>query len=296
MITQDVRCNLCNADDYTVLYNSTVGDIPPGTEDYKSTVNKYGLFHRLVSCRRCGLIYMNPRDTGIKDFYRKVVDKEYIESWDERAVTFRRHLEILRRYKAQKANLLDIGCYAGIFLSEAKKEDYNIIAIEPSKWAAEFAREKTGVRVLEGSWDEASLPENYFDVVTMWDIVEHLENPSACFRQICRWLKEGGIVAMTTHNVKGWFARLAGRRYPWLMRFHLYHFEPKTLSAMLFKNGFTPILVKNYTKIFSLKYILGRLGIRAGGGLFKKITLSFNTGDMFMIIARKTAKNENNIN
>jgi 2-polyprenyl-3-methyl-5-hydroxy-6-metoxy-1,4-benzoquinol methylase len=239
---------------------------------------------------------MNPRDTGIKNLYREVVDEAYLESWEERAITFKNHLRILRKYKTQKANLLDIGCYAGVFLSEAKKENYNIVAIEPSKWAAEFAKKKTDTKVLQGNWDEVSLPRNYFDVVTMWDVVEHLEYPSSCFKQVYEWLKKDGIVAVTTHNIKGWFARLMREKYPWLMRFHLYHFEPKTLSAMLTKNNLNPILIKYYTKTISLKYFLSRFKIKVQSKLFEKLKFSFNTGDMFMIIARKSISDENNIN
>lgn len=287
METINVKCNLCGADDYSVIYNSSIGDVSPSVEDYKSTVNKYGFFHRIVSCKRCGLIYMNPRDSEIKNRYREIVDEDYLESWDERAIMFKDHLRILRKYKTQKSNLLDIGSYAGIFLSEAKKEDYNIFAVEPSRWAAELAGKKTGIEVLQGSWDEVSLPKNYFDVITMWDVVEHLESPVSCFKQIYGWLKKDGIVAVTTHNIKGWFPRLMGRKYPWLMRFHLYHFEPKTLSAMLIKNNLNPILIKYYKKTVSLKYFLSRFGIKVRSKVFEKIRFSFNTGDMFMIIARK---------
>jgi len=286
--TINVKCNLCGSDDYKVIYNSTIpADLPPTVEDYTSTINKYGFFHRLVACRRCGLVYMNPRDAHIVKLYREVVDKPYLESWEERAVTFREHLKILSRYNDAGRDLLDMGCYAGIFLDEAKKSGYNAVGIEPSEWAADYAGRRTGAQVLCGSWDEVSVPEGSFNIVTMWDIVEHLEDPSACFKKVHGWLKKSGIVAVTTHNIKGWFALLMRKRYPWLMRFHLYHFEPRTLSAMLSKNGLKPILTRPYVKIITLKYLLSRFGIRTRRHLFHSIRLSFNTGDMFMMIARK---------
>lgn len=285
--TVNVRCNLCGADDYTVIYNPTIANIPPTVEDYTSTINRYGRFHRLVSCRQCGLVYMNPRDAGIKDLYKKVVDNAYLESWEERVITFKGHLKELAEHKAGRGNLLDIGCYAGIFLSEAKKDGYNVTGIELSEWAAGYAGRKTGAEVLCGSWDEVSLPESSFDAVTMWDVVEHLEDPSACFKKIHSWLKKDGIVAVTTHNIKGRFARLMAKRYLWLMRFHIYHFEPKTLSAILAKNGFELISEKPYVKTISLKYMLGQAGIKIPWRFLEKARFSFDTGDLFMIIARK---------
>lgn len=284
--TINVKCNLCGADDHTTMYDSKIRGIPATVEDYTSTATKYGCFHRLVCCRRCGLVYASPRDAEVKNLYRKVVDNAYLESWQERAFTFRRHLEILTRYKAGTGDLLDIGCYAGIFLNEAKKYKYNATGVEPSEWAADYARKKTGAQVLCASWDEASFLEDSFDIVTLWDVVEHLEDPSACFKKIHGWLRKDGIIALTTYNIKGWFPRLLGRSYPWLMRFHLYHFEPRTLSAMLLKNGLKPILVEPYLKTISLKYFLTRFGIKRRGKLFERVRFSFNTGDMFMVIAR----------
>ncbi len=58
---------------------------------------------------------------------------------------------------------------------------------------------------------------------------------------------------------------------------------------MLVKNGFEPILIKYYTKAFSLGYLLSKFGIKASNGLCRKIKLSLNTGDMFMVVARKRA-------
>jgi 2-polyprenyl-3-methyl-5-hydroxy-6-metoxy-1,4-benzoquinol methylase len=255
-------------------------------EECVSTVSGYASSNRIVSCRSCGLLYANPRDASLTGLYAQVVDDEYVKSWEERARTFRKHLKVLEKYR-QGRKLLDIGCYAGIFLDEAKKAGYDIMGIEPSKWAAEFARGKTGAEVLHGSWDAVTLPESGFDIITIWDVIEHLEDPSACLKHVHGWLKSGGIVAITTHDIGSLFARMMGKRYPWLMRFHLYHFTPKTLSAMLSKNGLKVVLVKYYVKAFSLKYILGRLGLNVRSGIFEKVAIPLNSGDMFMIIARK---------
>jgi len=283
----NVKCNLCGADDYRVLYDSTVKDTSPSLEDCVSTINRYASFNRVVSCRSCGLVYANPRDAGLKRLYEQVVDDEYLESWHDRARTFRNHIRILESFKKEKGRLLDIGCYGGIFLDEAKKHGYDISGIEPSRWAAELAAGKTGARVVCGGWDDASLPSDYFDIVTIWDVIEHLEDPSACLRQVQMWLKPGGIVAITTHDIGSLFARIMGKRYPWLMRFHLYHFEPKTLSAMLAKNGLETISARCYVKRFFLKYILGRIGFSLRNILFEKVAIPLNSGDMFMMIARK---------
>ncbi len=298
MAAVNVRCNLCNSDNYKVIYNSTIdsNNISPMVTDYISTVNKYSIFNNIVRCKCCGLTYMNPRDADVRRFYREVIDNAYIESCEQRIDLFKSHLRLLRKYTNGKGNLLDLGCYAGIFAGEAKREGYNVVGIEPSKWAVEFARKNIGVSgILEGSWDEVSLEQNSFDVITMLDVIEHIEDPSSCLKQIYNWLRKDGIVAITTHDIGSLFARLLREKYPWLMRFHLYHFEPKTLSTMLYKNNLEPITVKYYTKTFSLNYFLSHVGIKIPWKSFKKIKISLNTGDMFLIIARKN-EIQNNIN
>jgi len=285
-----VNCNLCGSDNYSVFYPSTIRNSQPRVEDYISTNNQYGIYNTIVVCNCCGLKYVNPRDEGIKDLYKSVVDNAYLESWNERAYTFTKHMKVLSKYYKEGKSLLDVGCYAGIFLSEAKKAGYAAAGLDPSLWAVVFAREKTCADVRQGGWDEVFFPEESFDIVTMWDVIEHLEDPSACLNQAYRWLKKNGIIALTTHDIASPFARFMGKRYLWLMRFHLYHFEPKTLSAMLFKNNFQPIATEYYSKKVSLQYFVERVGVRIDWKIFKKIPVAINTGDFFIIIARKQQK------
>lgn len=281
-----VRCNLCGADDFDVIYPSTIGDTPPSAEEYTSTVNRYGSFNNIVQCRQCGLIYMNPRDAGTTALYKDVVDEEYLKTMRDRAKTFRNHLESVRKYKPG-GDLLDIGCYAGIFLGEAEKKGYRTFGIEPSVWASGYARSNTGAEVVTGGCGNAHFGKESFDVVTLWDVIEHLEDPSACLSLVRDYLREDGITTITTHDIGSLFARLMGRRYPWLMRFHLYHFTPRTLSALLVKNGLQPVSITYYSKTFSLRYLLSRFGINMKAALLDKIRIPVNTGDMFMITARK---------
>jgi len=282
-----VKCNICGSEDYKIIYRSNVGITSPSVEDYTSTVNKYSIFNNIVKCDRCGLVYMNPRDGGLNELYKEVVDNAYLETWHERAETFNEHLGIIAEYKPC-GKLLDIGCYAGIFLYEAQKRGYQVTGIEPSTWASVYARNKTGATIINASSNEKLFfPAAEFDLVTLWDVVEHLDDPSLCLSNIYTYLRDDGIVVITTHDIGSIIAKLMGKRYPWLMRFHLYHFTPATLSALLLKNKLEVIFTKYYSKKFTLDYILSRFGIKVKGGIFKRITIPVNLGDMFMIIAKK---------
>jgi len=283
--TQTVTCNLCGSAESRLIFPSTVQSSAE-VADYVSTNTDYGRYHNIVQCTECGLLYMSPRDIGIPDFYGEVEDQAYLDTWEERAITFRGHLELLKKIKSA-GKILDVGCYAGIFLHEAKKAGYEVAGIEPSRWASEYARQKTGAQVWTGTCERITLPPAEFDVVTVWDVVEHFEDPSACFRALHPTIKPGGLILVTTHDIDSRAARIFGKRYPWLMRFHLFHFSPKTLGKMLRRCGFEIISTEYYTKKFSVDYLMSRLGLRSWFPWFKKILVPVPTGDMFLIAARK---------
>ncbi len=148
----------------------------------------------------------------ISQLYAEVVDQAYLETWDERAVTFRSHLKEIGRYAAG-AELLDVGCYAGVFLSEAKKSGYLCTGLEPSNWAARHARQACDCPVVRGSAEEAQFRPGSFDFVTLWDVAEHLQDPKSAFASIRSWLRPGGGIAVSTHDISSLAARLMGRRY-----------------------------------------------------------------------------------
>lgn len=282
-----VKCNLCGANDYKIVYHSNIKQNIPTVSEYTSTINKYGSYHNIVKCNICGLIYMDPRDRNILGLYKEVYDESYIQTWEERALTFRKHLNILQKYKPS-GYILDMGCYAGIFIKEAQNKAYQICGIEPSTWAVDYAQKKTGAEIINGSCEVRFFENNIFDIVTLWDVIEHLEDPSLALSLVYDYLKTDGIIAITTHDIGSLLPRLLGKKYPWLMRFHLYHFTHKTLKLLLKKNGFETVFIKYYSKRFSLDYLLSRFNIKMKLEIFKKIIIPINTFDGIMIIAKKS--------
>lgn len=281
-----VKCDYCGLDNCDILYKSNIGKKMATVREFTSTVNKYASYNNIVKCNNCGLIYMNPRDKNVNTLYRDVIDNNYLKSWNERKSTFRNHLVEIKRFK-KRGRLLDIGCYAGIFPEVAKEAGFEVTGIEPSKWAAKYAKNKTGLTIYQGSWDKVKLRISSFDVVTIWDVIEHLEDPLGCLNKAYKWTNKGGILVVTTHDISSLIAKIMGGKYPWLMRFHLYHFDKKTLAKMIEKAGFKVVVKTTYAKIFSLKYLLSRIGVITKSKVFEKISLPIYSGDMMMIIAIK---------
>lgn len=298
-----VNCNLCGSDDTELLYPSTLaGDLSKNNaQRYRCTSRSYGLHPPIVRCKMCGLVYANPRREGgiILDNYKRVVDDTYLEERKGRVLTFRRNLRPLEELvsPADGPRLLDVGCYTGVFLGIAQGRGWEAWGVEPSRWAVREARRR-GLRVAVGTLREAEFPDDFFDVVTMWDVIEHFTDPMGELREVKRILKRDGVVCIHTMNIESTFARLMGNRWPWLMEMHLYYFSPRTLAMMSERAGFQVIGSLTQGRFLRLGYLISRLEpysrviSRGLTGLVRMLGLatvpiSINLGDLFTTYARK---------
>ncbi len=298
-----VRCNLCGADEATVRYPCTIrGD--RGARDWSAfacTYDGYGRHHTIVQCRQCGLVYANPRldNHDILDTYQAVEDPLYVEEREGRVLTFEHHLKPLERLTGPPNGrpLLDVGCYTGVFVEIAGRHGWDAWGVEPSRWAVEQARGQ-GLRVVQGTLETAHLPEAYFDVVTMWDVIEHLADPRGVIDQVYRLLKPGGLLVVHTIDIESPFARLMGARWPWLMEMHIYYFSRHTLRAMLELCGFRVLSDRPQGRYLRLGYLMNRVGAlmplvgRPAEWLVTRLGLRglavpVNLGDLFTAYARK---------
>jgi 2-polyprenyl-3-methyl-5-hydroxy-6-metoxy-1,4-benzoquinol methylase len=299
---QHVVCDLCGFDRYQVRFPSTLMD---GEEvslsAYRCTSNGYGQHHTIVECLNCGLVYANPRfDSGeMLAKYEAVEDPLYVEEREGRVLTFERHLRPLEKIAppGDGRRLLDVGCHVGVFVEIAARHGWDAWGVEPSHWAAVQAQQ-AGLQVVEGTMDTAGFDDAFFDVITLWDVIEHLEQPSAEVSQAFRLLKPGGMLVAHTMDLDSLFARLMGRRWPWLMQMHLYYFTRRTLAMLMEKAGFDVLGVKPQGRYLRLGYLATRIAAfsqllgRAAGWLFGRLGLGehaipINLGDLVTIYARK---------
>lgn len=203
---------------------------PPGTFD-------------LVGCQDCGLRYLNPRPSPqeIGDYYPPAY-RAYRVSIDE--PTRRRYqAHKLRKVQAHKqaGRLLDVGCADGLFLHLARQAGWQVQGVEMAEESVAYARQTFQLDVFCGDLREAKFPDQYFDVVTFWHVLEHLHDPLGELQEAYRVLKPGGLLVVDVPNIASWQARLFGAGWRALdTPRHLYHFSPPSLKAMLARAGFTP--------------------------------------------------------
>ena len=299
-----IRCNLCGADDAVVRFPSTMPETnghPANPEHFYCTTLSYGQHFRIVQCKQCGLIYTNPRrrPADILNDYTEVVDSRYKAERDGRILTFQHHIRPLENMIPDRNGhrLLDVGAHIGVFVEVAQKRGWNAWGLEPSRWAVQEGR-KHGLNMIQGTLRDAELDSESFDVVTMWDVIEHLADPMAEIREVTRILKPGGIFCAHTMNVNSLFARLMGKRWPWLVEMHLFFFTPQTLGAMVEKAGLHTESWRTQGRYLHLGYLLSRLAGwskplgRFAENLAKtlhvdKWAVPVNFGDLFTLYARK---------
>lgn len=258
-----VSCNLCGADETTLLYPSTLKHVnKQQSKAYHCTNIGYGFHHAIVQCCKCGLVYANPRfpESKLLAAYQQVVDPLYEQEREGRVLTFQRHLkaieELIGDYRGKR--LLDVGAYTGVFVELAGEHGWDAYGIELSLWAAELCHQK-GLNVKRGTLNDVYFSDNYFDVVTSWDVIEHLNDPHTHLADIHRILKPGGLLVIHTIDIDAPFARLMGAHWPWLMEMHLVYFSRRTLALMLEDVGFDVIRAEAEGRYQKISYLISRL-------------------------------------
>jgi SAM-dependent methyltransferase len=138
------------------------------------------------------------------------------------------------RYKPC-GQLLDVGCATGDFLDVMRQyPGWEVCGVELSDYASRYAREQLGLDVRTGTLESAQFPEAVFDVVTLWDVIEHLPDPLGTLRQIHRLLRPGGLLVFNTPNLESLDARLF-KAY-WIgyeLPRHLHVFSRRTLLTLI---------------------------------------------------------------
>jgi 2-polyprenyl-3-methyl-5-hydroxy-6-metoxy-1,4-benzoquinol methylase len=244
-----VSCDLCGQDDPSLL------------------VTKNGF--RVVRCRGCELVFVSPRPkfAALKEiydadtFFEHQVERAGDESW--RPVAEER-VQLIDKLHPTRGTLLDVGCSAGWFMGVAQDDGWKVVGFDVATASVAHARSR-GFDARLATLDQHDLPPASFDVITMFDSIEHMPSPMRALRSAHRLLRDDGIVMITTPNVDGLLPKLT---YRLLARpfgawdhpgppGHIYQFSGKTLASALERTGFETIYDK--TEAMDLEHSVGEL-------------------------------------
>ena len=204
---------------------------------------------RFVECRRCRLIYVSNilvNNFHASENYHSPKEGEESRNLETRGDKFGRAQRILseaRHYFRGKTDIsiLDIGCGNGFFLRFLRENGYpKLRGLDPNPNSVRFINEKIGIYADQGFVENCDYEDKAFDLLVMDQILEHVESPNRVLQACQRILKPGGLLWISTPNVKSWHILLRLKQYHrhFNGRVHLNHFTPKTLRDILVRNGF----------------------------------------------------------
>lgn len=227
--------------------------------------------YRFHSCIECGLVYMSPRP--LSSALTRLYDERYFASGDpavgypayagdasslrEKALRLMRGIE----RHGGKGALLDVGCAYGFTLEVARARGFRVEGVEPAAGVAERVNRELGVPVHRELF-AAKLPDSSFDVVTMWDVIEHLSEPRKVLGEVSRILRPGGLFSVVTPDVGSLAAKLLGDRWEEKRKMpeHIYFFDRKSLARLLRSSGFDVIEWGTVGKLMSVREAAQRMG------------------------------------
>jgi SAM-dependent methyltransferase len=224
--------------------------------------------HPLKRCRLCGLQLLDPQpdDATLASIYQT----EYYDAWgiqqDEdltramKRATFARFLRPLRSQFSGTPRLLDCGAATGFLMEEVEALGMEPYGVELSAFGASRIAEKFKAdRVFCGPFEGASfagIDEDFFDIITMIDFIEHVRAPMQTLAKAHRLLRPGGQLAILTPDAKSLSRRLMGPRWLHYKLEHLFYFTPQSLTLALGKEGFAEVKVTRAWKFMNLHYLV----------------------------------------
>lgn len=210
--------------------------------------------YRLLACSKCGLVYLD------KNYYTNQVgfigdartdlgnkEKEKVEYWSFPAL-YKKHYKVfkkffderfrrIRKHHKNVHNMLDIGCGYGFWMDYCEKRGIESAGIDISREAVDFAKGKLKLNVLEKSLVDLKTDKKY-DLLMLFDIVEHFEDPNEALAACKKLLNRHGLVYIQVPNLLGFKVPM---NHGYGLPYHLWQFSFKSLRALLRKNGFTVV-------------------------------------------------------
>ncbi|MFA4890000.1 MAG: class I SAM-dependent methyltransferase, partial [Candidatus Omnitrophota bacterium] len=160
----------------------------------------------------------------------------------------------IEKYSSGK-KILDIGCAMGLFLEAAQMRGWDPYGIEVSEYAANIAKDKFGSRVTIGKLEDTDFPPESFDVVTMFDVIEHMLLPVEPLQRILKILRPQGLLAISTINTESLSCKLMRLAWPHFKSEHANYFSPFNIKLVLDRAGFRILEIKDSKKFLSLGYV-----------------------------------------
>jgi len=244
----------------------------------------------LKECKDCKIVFTYPLPEGLTEAY----GEDYYKIWHEkqlrqRVKLWRRRLKLVKKF-CKSGKLLDVGTGDGLFLKVAKTANFEICGIEISPAAVRATKNLYDLDIHLTEIENADFEENSFDVITIWHVIEHVNNPIEALKKLYELSKPGAVVFVATPNLDKHVARLSYRLksnkpYPFYSlkgEQHLFHFKESTLKEIIKKAGFNIIYTGADFAAISLKFKMLECASLILSSIFHR-----NWNENILVIAQK---------
>lgn len=232
----------------------------------------------IVQCTGCGLGTWDFADFDPGRFYdasywqSEDVTKGYADYYALADVLERTHRARLRhlrrrlahrppaRLRTRPARLLDVGCGPGFFVRDARRAGFEAYGVELSDAAVEHARNVLNLTVWQGRCQRDQLGDGSYDVITLWDVLEHLPDPAEALTAVAEKLVPNGLLVLTTGDITSLTARLSGPCWHlYTLPEHLWFHSPASVRHLLRHVGLIPVDRRYEILWYPPSYLLERL-------------------------------------
>jgi 2-polyprenyl-3-methyl-5-hydroxy-6-metoxy-1,4-benzoquinol methylase len=249
---ESVVCNVCGADEPTVVFEAGVAQSK-----------------RIVRCSKCGLMYASPR--RIQGIVREEEDIDFvyegrlemlIEKARSQVADYTATFALLDKLHPNRGRLLEVGSSFGYHLLEFKKRGWTVEGLDPVRAACDYSQKELGVPAKAALLEDSGYPDEAFDVVIMNHVIEHVPDPVACLSELHRITRKGGHVVLETPTYDSLMFKIFGRRERSVScEGHIYFFTPQSLKAVSEKAGFKVIDQRYTGRTVNLNRLAWNLGV-----------------------------------
>lgn len=260
----ETSCILCGKkSDFSVLYKKNIPPRSFSTQVFSARRVPDKIHYRMVKCLHDGQVRSNPimKLSVLYSLYRRS-NFTYQDEIPNLTKTYYNALASTLQKVGKKGHILEVGCGNGFVLSELYKRGYkNVYGIDPSTDAKDAATPAIKKRITLGILKKDSYKKESFDVICLFQTLDHIPNPNT-FLQLCKsFLKRGGYLIAFNHDVESFSAQLLGERSPIIDIEHIYLFSKKTIRMLLEKHGFSVERIYSPWNILSLAHLIHLLPI-----------------------------------
>jgi SAM-dependent methyltransferase len=246
VLTSDAPCPSCGGRECEAAADNPAHSVNTGARVFTSRI-------RNVLCRTCGLIYNDPMPTAaeLSELYqamaRDVSDRPAPATGRVMPIE-RDQAAFVRRHLAHTAapRVLDIGCSMGGFLAALVEEGARAVGVEPSPHDAAVARDRFGLDVRPGFFEEVDFGADRFDLISLRFVFEHVAAPRALVRRARGLLADGGLLFIDVPNLAMPFVGLDD----FFSFGHLQTFTVETLSHLCALEGLVPVAIEENRNLF----------------------------------------------